>query len=195
MPWIELERPTSPGRGPSVPKEPRLTLYKDGLAKLNRPAWTFLGMPERVHVLHHSDNMLNILVTTGGKYPHKVGKGMTFSAKQLWRMAGGPAEPFHIALAADPEGVGLTGHITPVRAVTEALGRATVNGSEGALATAAAAVDGGVDPETQGSLSGPPESSPSDTPLFDPYASDDEPEDYETEEPSSLEESVGHATR
>lgn len=163
---------------------PRLTVYRDGLAKLTTSARVQLGNTESVHILHDSENSNVIYLSTSGGFPHKMGKQGTFSAASLWRHIGRPDHPVHIDLTADADG-DLVGDLNTAVHGENAAPRgpraAKVAASEGAPAVGSA--NGTVDPVAPASTttSGPVASGPSDTSHSDDE-DEDEDEDYDSED-------------
>jgi hypothetical protein len=186
MGWTDLvvtrEKKT---RAPREPKAPKLTIYKEGIAKVTPSVLAHIDS-ETIHVLHNTDNPRLIAVSATGQFPHKLGKQGTFSAASLWRLAGKPVEPLHVVLEIDTETGYLVGDLDAALAAAQAKrdAAATLAASEGASAPANAS--GEVDPAAVSDtpvLSGPSASGPSDT--SDPYAEDEEDDDeeeYEEEE-------------
>src|SRR5260370_13160751 len=83
---------------------PRLTVYRDGLAKLTSSARAQLDNVETIHILHDSENSNVLYLSKDGGFPHKIGKQGTFSAASLWRHIGRPDHPVHFDLNADADG-------------------------------------------------------------------------------------------
>lgn len=100
MPWAELDHTreiTVPRKPRASAAPPKLTLYKDGLAKLNASARAVLG-GAAVHLLHDPDQPTLVGIGTSGENPHKLSKTGTLSAVPLWRHAGRPTEAVHVPL-------------------------------------------------------------------------------------------------
>jgi hypothetical protein len=206
MPWTDLVvSREKKQRAPREPKAPKLTIYKEGIAKVTPSVLAHIDSAT-IHILHNTDNPRLIAVSATGQFPHKLGKQGTFSAASLWRLAGKPVEPLHVVLEIDTETGYLVGDLDAALAAAQAKrdAAATVSsldsgnsptvatGSAGHNAATLAASEGESAPVTVGGevdpaavsdtpvLSGPSASGPSDT--SDPYAEDEEDDDEEYEE-------------
>ncbi len=146
--------------GPRAPRNtpPRLTVYRDGLAKLTSSARGMLDNVETIHLLHDSENSNLLYISKDGGFPHKIGKQGTFSAASLHRHIGTPDHPVHVDLTQDADGDLVGDLATAVHGENQP---ARIRKSEGVPAS-----NGTVDQRAaaaNGSPVGPVASGPSDT--------------------------------
>jgi len=162
----------------------RLTLYKDGIAKLSRTAYVILGETDAVGLFHDTDDPNVIYVSVRGEHLHKVTTQGSFSAAPLHKHAGSPTQPMRIALTVDEDG-DLRGDLSEATWGENRPRRATLATSE--VVATASDLGGSVDGDAATSLSieavHPDASAPSDT-------SEDEEYEYEYVEDNAEYESV-----
>lgn len=98
-----LIAPVRPGR---VKRDhsPRITITRDGSARISRSAHVALGAPDHVAVYHDSDDKNLIYVSRNGDRQHKLSKYLAFGASQLHKYAGSPDHPVHVPLEFDADG-------------------------------------------------------------------------------------------
>lgn len=161
MPWAELDHTrhvTAPRKPRATQQPPKLTLYKDGLAKLNATARAAIPHGGSVHLLHDPERPTLVAISAQGQNPHKLSKTGTLSAVPLWRHAGRPQEAVHVSLAV--QGDLLIGDLSTA---TVAPGRrgATVESSEAGRPAIPSSV------RSDGVLPRPEASAPSDTSPID----------------------------
>jgi len=95
-------------REPGAPRAPRaipprVTLYKDGIAKLSSSAHALLNGSEHVGLLHDNRNPRIIYISATDGFKHRLSKHGSFSAAPLWRHAGQNTRPLHIPLTLDED--------------------------------------------------------------------------------------------
>lgn len=159
MPWAELDHTrehVAPRKPRITAQPPKLTLYKDGLAKLNASARAAIPHHGAVHLLHDPERPTLVgLAATGGENPHKLSKTGTLSAVPLWRHAGKPQAAVHVPLRV--MGDILVGDLAEATAAP-LRGGATVATSEAERPSVPSGPNGPVDPS-----GGPGASAPSDS--------------------------------
>lgn len=167
MPWAELDHTRehlAPRKPRTSQQAPKLTLYKDGLAKLNASARAAIPHHGAVHLLHDPEQPTLLgIAASGGENPHKLSKTGTLSAVPLWRHAGKPQAAVHVPLRV--MGDILVGDLSEAHPGSRG---ATVRSSE----VGRPAHDGSVDPSQGPDASAPSDSSAMDV-VYEPV------EDYE----------------